>query len=195
MITADRVMLVSWAVFLLVWLGLSFFVKRDVRGGRSARAYQLRVVVLVILLIVVIRSSHSRQSGVNLFLMHSSLFTPTATLLWIGAAFTAVGVAVAIWARLYIGRNWSPRPAMKEEHALVTGGPYAFIRHPIYSGILLAALGTAVAGTVVGAILFVFLGAVFLSRVGREERIMLELFPGAYPSYQSRTKRLIPFVW
>lgn len=195
MVTADRVMLVSWAVFLLVWLGLSFFVKRDVRGGRSARVYQIRVVVLVILLIVVLRSSHSRQSFANRMLTRSSLFAPTVTLMWIGAAFTAIGIAVAIWARLYIGRNWSPRPAMKEEHELVTGGPYAFVRHPIYSGIILAALGTALTGTVVGAILFVVLGAVFVSRVAREERIMLELFPGAYPSYQSQTKRLIPFVW
>ena len=195
MITADRVMLASWAVFLLVWLGLSFFVKRDVCGGRSARAYQIRVVVLVILLIVIILSSRDRQSGLNFFLTRSSLFAPTAALLWIGAVLTAVGVAVAIWARLYIGRNWSPRPAMKEKHELVTGGPYAFVRHPIYSGILLATLGTALTGTAFGAILLVFMGAVFLSRVGREERIMLDLFPGAYPSYQSRTKRLIPFAW
>ena len=188
-------MLVSWAAFLLVWLGLSFFVKRDVRGGRSGRVYQIRVVVLVILLIVVLRSSHSRQSFATRILTRSSLFAPTVTLMWIGAVFTAVGIAVAIWARLYIGRNWSPRPAMKEEHELVTAGPYAFVRHPIYSGIILAALGSALTGTVVGAILLVVLGAVFVSRVAREERIMLELFPGAYPPYQRRTKRLIPFVW
>lgn len=195
MITAGRVMLVSWAAFLLVWLGLSFFVKRDVRGGRSARAYQARVLVLAILVIVVIRSSHRRRSGVMFFSDRLSLFVPSQGLLWIGAACTAIGIAVAVWARLYIGRNWSPRPAMKEEHELVTGGPYAFVRHPIYSGIIFAALGTALTGTVFGAILFVFAAALFVSRVGREERIMLELFPAAYPSYQSRTKRLVPFVW
>lgn len=195
MITAGRVMLVSWAVFLLVWLGLSFFVKRDVRGGRSARAYQARVLVLAILVIVVTRSSRRHHSGVSLFSNRLSLFVPSQGLLWIGAACTVIGIAVAIWARLYIGPNWSPRPAMKEEHELVTGGPYAFVRHPIYSGIILAALGTAFTGTVFGAIVFVAATAVFISRVGREERIMLELFPGVYPSYQSRTTRLVPFVW
>ncbi len=195
MITAGRVMLGSWAVFLLVWLGLSFFVKRDVRGGRSARAYQARIVVLAVLLIVVTRSSSRRQSGANLFSNRLALFTPSPGLVWIGAGLSAIGVAVAIWARLYIGRNWSPRPAMKEEHELVTGGPYAFVRHPIYSGLILAALGAALTGTVFGAIVFVAATAVFISRVGTEERIMLELFHNAYLSYQSRTKRLIPFVW
>ncbi len=196
MIAADRVMLVSWAVFLLVWLGLSFFVKRDVRGGRSARAYQARVVVLaIIIFIVVTRSAHRDRSGADIFSNRYSLFVPSLTLMWVGAAFTAIGIAVAIWARLYIGRNWSPRPAIKEEHELVTGGPYAFVRHPIYSGIVLAALGTALTGTIFGAILFMFAAVLFVTRIGKEERIMLELFPGAYPSYQSQTKRLIPFIW
>lgn len=195
MISADRVMLVSWAVFLLVWLGLSFFVKRDVRSGRSARAYQLRVLVLVIIIAVAIRSAHRRDAGASLVSNRLSLFVPSPPLVWIGAALTAIGVAVAIWARLHIGRNWSPRPAMKEEHELVTGGPYAFVRHPIYSGLILAALGTALTGSVFGVILVIVSVALFLSRVGTEERIMLELFPGAYPSYQARTKRLIPFLW
>jgi len=195
MITANGVILLSWALFLLVWLGLSFFVKRDVRGGRSARAYQLRVLVLAIVIIVVIRSSRRHHSGANLFSNRLSLFVPAPPLLSIGAALTAIGIAVAIWARLYIGRNWSPRPAMKEEHELVTSGPYAVVRHPIYTGIIVAALGTALTGAIVGAILFIIAAALFVSRVGKEERIMLELFPGAYPSYQSRTKRLIPFVW
>lgn len=195
MISAGRVILASWAAFLLVWLGLSFFVKRDVRGGGSARAYQARVLVLAILVIVLIRSSHRHRSGVSLFSNRLSLFVPSPALLWIGAACAAVGIAVAIWARLYIGRNWSPRPAMKEQHELVTGGPYAFVRHPIYSGIILAALGTASTGTLFGAILLVFAATLFVSRVAREERIMLELFPDVYPSYQLRTKRLVPFIW
>jgi protein-S-isoprenylcysteine O-methyltransferase Ste14 len=194
MISANGVILLSWALFLLVWLGLSFFVKRDVRGGRSARVYQLRVLILAIV-IIVIRSSRRHHAGANLFSNRLALFVPTPPLLWIGAALTAIGISLAIWARLYIGRNWSPRPAKKEEHELVTGGPYAFVRHPIYTGIIVAALGTALTGTIFGAILFIAAAALFVSRVGKEERIMLELFPGAYPSYQSRTKRLIPFVW
>jgi len=182
-------------VFLLVWLGLSFFVKRDVRGGRTARAYQVRELVLVVVIVIVAWSYRHHRSGPHLASNRLSLFVPTRPLLWIGAALTAIGVAVAIWARLYIGRNWSPRPAKKEAHELVTGGPYAVVRHPIYTGIIIAALGTALTGTIVGLIVLAFAAALFLSRVRTEEQIMLELFPDAYPSYQSRTKRLIPFIW
>jgi protein-S-isoprenylcysteine O-methyltransferase Ste14 len=77
----------------------------------------------------------------------------------------------------------------------VTTGPYAYVRHPIYTGILLAALGTALTGTVFGIGVVVFASIVFLSRIGKEEKIMLELFPNEYPAYQARTKRLVPFVW
>ena len=84
---------------------------------------------------------------------------------------------------------------MKEHHELVTTGPYAYVRHPIYSGILLTALGTALAGTGFGIGVFVFGSIIFLSRIGTEEKIMLGLFPNEYPTYQARTKRLVPFVW
>jgi len=194
-ITPDRIILASWAVFLLVWLGLSFFVKRDVRGGRTARAYQVRELVLVVVIVVLAWSYRHHQSGPHLASNRLLLFVPTLRVLWIGAALTAIGIAVAIWARLYIGRNWSPRPAKKEAHELVTGGPYAVVRHPIYTGIIIAALGTALTGAIVGLIVLAFAAALFLSRVRTEEQIMLELFPDAYPSYQSRTKRLIPFIW
>ena len=108
---------------------------------------------------------------------------------------TALGIGLAIWARVFIGRNWSPRPAMKENHELVTTGPYAYVRHPIYTGILLAALGTALTGTVFAIGVVVLTSIVFRSRIGKEEKIMLELFPNEYPVYQARTKRLVPFVW
>ena len=193
--TPDRIILASWAVFLLVWLGLSFFVKRDVRGGRTARAYHVRELVLVVVIVVVAWSYRHHRSGPHLASNRLPLFVPTRPLLWIGAGLAAIGVAVAIWARLYIGRNWSPRPAKKEAHELVTGGPYAVVRHPIYTGIIISALGTALTGTIVGLIVLAFAAALFLSRVRTEEQIMLELFPDAYPSYQSRTKRLIPFIW
>jgi len=193
--TPDRVILASWAVFLLVWLGLSFFVKRDVRGGRTATVYQVRELVLVAIIVVLIWSYRHHQSGPHPAFIRLLLFVPTLRVVWIGAALTAIGVAVAIWARLYIGRNWSPRPAKKEAHELVTSGPYAVVRHPIYTGIIVAALGTALTGTIFGMIVLVLAAALFLSRVRTEERIMLELFPDTYPSYQSRTKRLIPFIW
>ena len=189
------VIIASWAAFIIVWLGLSFFVKRDVRGGRFARAYRVRMLVIAILVVVIVRSLRHHGSATHRLANSLVFFTPSLLLAWIGAALTALGIAVAIWARLYLGRNWSASPAMKEGHELVTTGPYAFVRHPIYSGIILATLGTGLTGSIFGIVLFVIVTTMFLIRVGTEERYMLELFPGAYPAYRARTKRLVPLIW
>jgi protein-S-isoprenylcysteine O-methyltransferase Ste14 len=84
---------------------------------------------------------------------------------------------------------------MKQEHELVTNGPYEYVRHPIYTGMLLAAFGSALTGSGFAIGVFVLASVLFLSRMPREEQIMLGLFPNAYPHYQAETKRLIPFVW
>ena len=84
---------------------------------------------------------------------------------------------------------------MKERHELVTNGPYAYVRHPIYTGMLLAVFGTALTGSYFAIMVLVLASVVFLSRIPREEKIMMDLFPNEYPSYQARTKRLIPLVW
>ncbi len=77
---------------------------------------------------------------------------------------------------------------------MITSGPYVYVRHPIYTGVLLALLGSALTGSILGIMLLI-IGVVFCLRIGKEERIMLGLFPNDYPAYQKRTKRLIPFVW
>ena len=189
------VIITSWAAFILVWLGLSFFVKRDVRGGRFARAYRVRMLVIAILVVVIVRSLRHHESARHHLAKSLVFFSPSLLLAWIGAGLTALGIAVAIWARLHLGRNWSASPAMKEGHELVTTGPYAFVRHPIYSGIILATLGTGLTGSVFGIVLFVIVTTMFLFRVGTEERYMMELFPGTYPAYRARTKRLVPLIW
>jgi protein-S-isoprenylcysteine O-methyltransferase Ste14 len=123
------------------------------------------------------------------------LFTQTLILGWAGALLTAIGIGFAIWARLNLGRNWSSHPAMKEHHELVTTGPYAYVRHPIYTGIMLAALGTAIMSSIFGVGMLIFISIFFALRINKEEKIMLELFPEQYPIYQKHTKRLVPFVW
>jgi len=115
---------------------------------------------------------------------------------WIGAAVTAAGLLFCVWARLHIGRNWSGIVTLKEDHELVTSGPYALVRHPIYTGLLAALAGSAFArGDVRGVLAFVIAFVALWRKMGVEERFMEERFGDAYRAYRARVKRLVPFVW
>jgi protein-S-isoprenylcysteine O-methyltransferase Ste14 len=112
-----------------------------------------------------------------------------------GLALTIAGAALAIWARLFLGGNWSSSVTIKEDHKLVRTGPYSIVRHPIYSGGLLAIAGTAiVAGEARGflALILAFLAWRLKSRV--EEALMIEQFGAEYEEYKRQVKALIPFV-
>lgn len=112
-----------------------------------------------------------------------------------GLVTTIAGCLFAIWARVTLGTNWSGRATVKAGHQLITKGPYALVRHPIYTGLMLAALGTALAsGQLRGplGLLLVLLG--FLVKMSQEERLMMETFPQAYPAYRHRVKALIPGI-
>jgi protein-S-isoprenylcysteine O-methyltransferase Ste14 len=82
----------------------------------------------------------------------------------------------------------------KERPELVTSGPYAYVRHPIYTGILVAVFGSAIGTSPFWLIPFVLLGIYFVYGARREEKLMMEQFPEQYPQYMSRTKMLVPFV-
>ena len=112
----------------------------------------------------------------------------------IGAVVFAAGIALAVWARVHLGRNWGMPTTQKAEPELVTSGPYRFVRHPIYSGILTAALGTALANNLIGLIIVGVLGAYFYYSASVEEKNLTATFPTAYPAYRDRTRMLIPFV-
>ena len=112
-----------------------------------------------------------------------------------GLAITCLGVLYAIWARLTLGRNWSGKPTVKQEHELIVHGPYALTRHPIYTGLLLAAAGTALAvdawRVLPGMALQLI---VFAIKIRQEERLMCECFPDSYPGYRRRVKALLPWI-
>jgi protein-S-isoprenylcysteine O-methyltransferase Ste14 len=115
---------------------------------------------------------------------------------WAGVIVAAGGLLFAAWARGHIGRNWSATVTLKQDHELVTTGPYALVRHPIYTGLLLAFAGSALAlgewrGVLATAIVFVSLWR----KLRLEERWMRECFGGAYENYARRVKALVPFVF
>ena len=93
----------------------------------------------------------------------------------------------------HLGRNWSGTVTVKENHELIRSGPYAIVRHPIYTGLLLAVLGTAIVfGEWRGLLAFCFLTIALLLKLQREERFMEESFPDTYPSYRAQVPALIP---
>jgi protein-S-isoprenylcysteine O-methyltransferase Ste14 len=106
-----------------------------------------------------------------------------------------LGLLVALWARAVLGRNWSGRVTFKQDHELIQRGPYRWVRHPIYSGLLLMVSGTALginrANVFLG--LVICAGAIWV-KIRQEEALMTRHFPEAYPQYKARTKALIPFV-
>jgi protein-S-isoprenylcysteine O-methyltransferase Ste14 len=128
------------------------------------------------------------------FLGHR-LISAAAWVQWLGLAVTIGGCAFAVWARSRLGSNWSSMVTVKQNHELILHGPYALVRHPIYSGFLLALVGTAI---VVGEIrAFIGLGVAFIAfflKSAAEERFMREEFSDEYARYSQRVRRLIPFI-
>ncbi len=119
----------------------------------------------------------------------------TMVIYWLGLIMLAAGVAFAVWARNYLGRNWSGSVTVKQDHELIRTGPYRFVRHPIYSGLLLAILGTAIAfGEWRGLLAFGLLTGSLLLKLRMEERFMSEIFPNEYARYRAEVPALIPFI-
>jgi protein-S-isoprenylcysteine O-methyltransferase Ste14 len=112
----------------------------------------------------------------------------------IGTVLVGCGIALAVLARAYLGRNWGTPMSRKENPELVTGGPYALIRHPIYSGIMLAMFGSMIATTLFWLLPLTLFGAYFIYSAHREEELMCRQFPGQYQAYMDRTKMLVPFL-
>jgi protein-S-isoprenylcysteine O-methyltransferase Ste14 len=140
----------------------------------------LILLVLLLLRLRVLRGAHA--------------FTHNASLEGIGLALFALGLGLAVWARIYLGRNWGMPMTRKDEPELVTSGPYRKVRHPIYSGIILAMVGTAVGVSLYWLVAVAILGGYFLYSAVIEERNMVSTFPDSYPEYKSSTKMLIPYV-
>lgn len=116
--------------------------------------------------------------------------------LWsaLGAILTLIGLLFTVWARVYLGRNWSGMGVtLKADHELVTGGPYGLVRHPIYCGLALALIGTALAmGQWRGVLAVVLLLIAIAHRIVVEERFMREQFGTSYDAYAKRVRALVP---
>jgi protein-S-isoprenylcysteine O-methyltransferase Ste14 len=183
----DEVILIKalWVLLAVLWLALAFRTKRTVeRRGATVG------VALVAYLAIVITNSYWHASWIHRLLWARSP--------WVGAIavlLTGGGTVVAVWARVALGRNWSGVVTLKEDHQLIQSGPYRFVRHPIYSGILLMAVGSVLLyGEAYGIVLLAFIGVVFGYKIRVEERLMSQQFPSQYLEYRRRVKAIVPFL-
>jgi protein-S-isoprenylcysteine O-methyltransferase Ste14 len=183
---AMRICSLLWMLLWLVWLGAWLRTKKtqELAGFGSRLRYGAPVVLAFYLLF----SENLPFRWLELrFIPHNILLEILAVTL------TAVGIAFAIWARFYIGQNWSSAVTIKVGHQLIRTGPYAWVRHPIYSGLLLAAIGTALARREVrGLLAFVLLWLGFWIKSRMEEGFMRKTFGPEYDEYSRSTWALIP---
>ena len=179
--TVDVVIGFTWLVFWVGWLVAA----GNAKSGRTQWGRYAGVRLLIAVAVV----SLFRLSA---FRGHA---TRSAWLGGIGLTLFALGLALAVWARIYLGRNWGTPMSQKDDPELVTTGPYRWIRNPIYSGIILAMFGTALAVSLRWLVLAAILGSYFVYSAFQEQRYMSEQFPETYPAYRDSTKMLIPFVF
>jgi protein-S-isoprenylcysteine O-methyltransferase Ste14 len=179
--TVDVVVGLGWLVFWGYWLASAFRVKPGLhRWGQFAGSRLIIAVVLVAALRIPALRGHRSHSSPEIA---------------IGLVLFVAGLALAVWARIHLGRNWGTPMTEKHDVELVTTGPYRWIRNPIYSGLILAMIGTTVAVSVTWLVVTVCVGSYFVYSAFMEERFMATRLPDSYPAYRSSTKRLIPFVF
>jgi len=189
--------LYGWLIFAL-WLTLVAYwglSAGSVMRGVGSRwlwwreiAVRLGVFALVVLTVRVAIADHALPSG-GLYALDSRI-----SMGLFGLLLCAYGIGLAILGRTWLGRNWGMPMSPKENPELVTTGPYAWVRHPIYSGLLLAVLGSAIGQSLLWLLPLIAYGPHFILSARREEKLLSERFPEAYRAYMRRTKMLLPFV-
>ncbi|MGA3027075.1 MAG: isoprenylcysteine carboxylmethyltransferase family protein [Bryobacteraceae bacterium] len=178
-----------WIVLGAVWAAGALTTKQTRR--REAVAWSILHVAVMALAFGLVFGDSFRPGP-----LHALFLPATPAVQWTGFGITVAGIGIAVVARVMLGGNWSSTVTLKKDHTLIRSGPYAVVRHPIYSGLALALLGTAVSYARVGALLGVVvavLGWRLKSRI--EEAFMEREFGAEYTEYKRRVKALIPLLW
>ena len=183
------------SLFPVLWIGFLLYWQVKAAGTKATKRLEpawSRIVRAVVFLSAILLMSwpHIPVSWL------SRQFLPqTAWTFWLGAAITAAGLLFAVWAREHLATNWSRSVTIKQDHQLIVTGPYAFVRHPIYTGILTGFLCSALAlAQMRGIVAFVLISLVLWYKLRMEEQWMRTQFGATYEAYSQRTSALVPFV-
>jgi protein-S-isoprenylcysteine O-methyltransferase Ste14 len=183
------VVTIGWLIFIAYWWISAIGVKKNVR--RKSLRWEAGIRILAVALIVAL----TRFPASRAWFRAQPPAVINSTEAAAGLILCFAGFGLAVWARLNLGKNWGMPMTFKQGHDLVTGGPYRYIRHPIYAGMLLAILGSALVAGPIWLAVWVGMTIYCVYSARTEENIMLEHFPEQYPSYKVRTKAFIPFVF
>jgi protein-S-isoprenylcysteine O-methyltransferase Ste14 len=180
--------IVLWVAWFAYWMVAARNVKVTRRREGFATFLLNRVFMVIGALLLIVH----RQP---LHWLNARFVPPTMAAYWLGFVIVAAGLGFAVWARLHLGRNWSATVTVKQDHELIRTGPYGLVRHPIYTGMLFAVLGSALAiGEWRGLIAFVLFTVGFVIKLKAEERFMSETFGEQYARYRAEVPALIPFI-
>ena len=197
---AGRTIAVAWVLWVVVWLLLALRTKPVLRReSTGSRAVYMLPIAASMLLLLLAKRTHAgaalSAAGPPVSWLFGRFIPFYPGVVWIGAPLVLAGTAFAFWARFQLAGNWSSTVTLRQGHELICSGPYRLVRHPIYTGALLAVAGTACAiGQWRGvlALALTFGGLWYKSQL--EERLMVASFGDAYRRYRSQVRRLIPFV-
>lgn len=187
----DRLFLTIWSLWLLYWFISAFGVKPAAREeSRSSRLGRHTIPILIAVLLLMYRFN-----GLNGTFFNQRFVPDQPWIAQVGFALAVLGLLFTCWARVTLGRNWSAIVQLKQDHELIVRGPYRLVRHPIYTGLLLAVLGTALAtGEWRALISLALITLAFWLKLRLEERWLCEQFGEQYRRYMHRVKALVPGV-
>lgn len=178
---------ISWILFWLYWLISAIRSKIELRGNRfNSRWSQI---IFFIVVAVSLLDSPAKLVGLNYQIDHHN-----PGLRALGVVLFYAGLALAVWARRHLGNSWGIPMSANRNAQLVTAGPYRLVRHPIYSGVLLAVLGSAFINDLSWLLFFVFAAAFAIFSSRQEEKLLARQFSKTYPAYKRRTKMLVPYI-
>jgi protein-S-isoprenylcysteine O-methyltransferase Ste14 len=177
-----------WIAWLIVWGVSAIGVKRAVR--RESRASRLSHMLPLAVVGWLLAAPHAGGSWLAM-----RFLPPAAAWFWLGLALLAAGLGFSVAARVSLGGNWSGTVTLKDGHELIRRGPYRIVRHPIYTGLLMGLLGTALAiGELRGLVALGLATVAFLRKIPIEERFLTDQFGEAYGRYRAEVPALVPLL-
>ncbi len=179
-----------WAIWIVYWFAAGLDAKPDLRreSEHSRRTHGIPLLIAIALIAY-------PERGPTPGWFFTTILPRGQGLYWVGIALLVSGLGFSIWARRRLGRNWSGTVTVKQDHELIRTGPYRWVRHPIYTGLLLGFVGSALAldeWRGIAAILLVIVA--FLLKIRIEEAWMTETFGDGYRRYRAEVRALIPFI-